>query len=346
MNEHLAGAPEYRPGRTVAGTIKLASNESSDGPDPAVLEAIALAAQSANRYPDIRAAALTRRLAEKCGVEPERISVGSGSVALLQGLAQAVCEPGDEVVFASPSFEGYPGLVQARGARSVPVPVTEDQQADLDAMAAAIGPKTKLVLLATPNNPTGGAVRRADLERFLGKVPGHVVVGLDEAYREFVTDPEVPDGVEIAEGRGNVVVLRTFSKAYGLAGVRVGYSVAPPEIARTLNLTRAPFSPGAIAQAAALAALGTEDAMRERCRKTVEERERVHQALLDHGFVSTPSQANFVWLPLGENALAFAAHLEQHKVIVRPIPDAGVRVTIGAPEENDAFLEAARSYQP
>lgn len=346
LNEHLTSVPEYRAGRTVAGTIKLASNEAPDGPAPAILDAILHAARTANRYPDIGATVLTERLAAHCGVDPQRVSVGSGSVALLQGLVQAVCEPGDEVVFGAPSFEGYPGLVQARGARSIPVPVTDAQKLDLEAMLAAIGPSTRLVLLATPNNPTGCAVRRADLDGFLDRVPGNVMVGIDEAYREFVTDPDAPDGLESARGRNNVVVFRTFSKAYGLAGLRVGYSVAPPEITRALNLARVPFSPGSVAQAAALAALDTEEAMRERCRKVVLERERVQSALLECGYVSPPSEANFVWLPLGEQSLAFCEHLEQNNVIARPIPHIGARVTIGTPEENDAFLAAARSYLP
>jgi histidinol-phosphate aminotransferase len=211
-------------------------------------------------------------------------------------------------------------------------------------MAAAITPATKLVFLCSPNNPTGTAVRRPELERFLDTVPPDVLVVLDEAYREFVTDPAVPDGIELARGRDNVAVLRTFSKAYGLAGLRVGYCVAPPRVAEAVRKVFVPFSVNALAQVAALASLDAHDELMARCRQVVAERERVRSELLASGYEVPDSQANFVWLPLGERTDRFNEHCLEHKVVVRAFLGDGARVTIGTPEENDAFLAAARTF--
>ncbi|WP_033292652.1 histidinol-phosphate transaminase [Amycolatopsis jejuensis] len=344
IRTNLAKVPAYRPGRAVPGMIKLSSNEVPDGPGPEVLRAIADAVRSANLYPDLHATELTTKLATACQVGAERVAVGSGSVALLRSLVNVVCEPDDEVLFCLPSFEGYPLLVRIGGAQAVHVPATAGHELDLDAMRTAITPRTRLIFLTTPNNPTGTAIRREDLEHFLAQVPGHVVVAIDEAYREFVTDPGVPDGLEYARSHDNVVVLRTFSKAYGLAGLRIGYAVAAEGIAAALNTLRIPFSLGAVAQAAAIAALDGQEILQARCRRITAERDRIRRELLEHGYDVPPSQANFVWLALGDESTAFAQHTEKHKVIVRPYPGTGVRVTIGTPAQNDTFLGAARDY--
>ena len=217
---------------------------------------------------------------------------------------------------------------------------------DLPAIAAAITPSTRLIFVCTPNNPTGTAVSRADLAAFIGAVPQDVLVVVDEAYREFDTAPDSPDGLEYALTRANVLTLRTLSKAYGLAGLRVGYAVGDPHVITALRKVAIPFALSSVGQAAALAALAAKDELAPRWQQVVDERERVSASLRDMGFEIPASQANFVWLPLRERAAEFSAHAEDRKVIVRAFPDAsgGVRVTIGAPGENDRFLEVARSF--
>ncbi|WP_447005141.1 histidinol-phosphate transaminase [Saccharothrix isguenensis] len=345
----LVALPAYVPGRTIPGAIKLASNEVSAGPLPSVVRAIADAATAVNRYPDTAATELVARLGDKLGVPVGQLAVGCGSVTLCQQLIQATCTGEDEVLFAWRSFEAYPIVTAVVGARQTRVPLTGGHEHDLDAMAAAITPRTRLVFVCNPNNPTGTALRAAEIERFIERVPSDVLVVLDEAYKEFVDDPGVPDGVELAKaqwaaGRDNVAVLRTFSKAYGLAGLRVGYAVASPAVAETLRKVYVPFSVNALAQVAALASLDAEDELMARCRAIVAERTRVRDALLAAGFEVPESQANFVWLPLGERTAAFNEHCLAHKVVVRAFVGDGTRVTIGEPEENDAFLAAATSF--
>ncbi|EIE97207.1 histidinol-phosphate transaminase [Saccharomonospora glauca] len=340
----LAALPAYVPGRTVPGAIKLASNEVPGGPLPSVADAIAKASGEINRYPDMGAWALVERLAGEFDVPTSRIAVGCGSVSLCQQFVQALCAPGDEVLFAWRSFEAYPIVTQVGNATPVRVPLTSSHTHDLDAMLAAITPRTRLVFVCNPNNPTGTAVRRAELTRFLDAVPSDVVVVLDEAYREFVTDPEVPDGLEFARTRPNVAVLRTFSKAYGLAGLRVGYAVAADEVIEAVRKVYVAFSVNALAQTAALASLDAKDELLARCADIVAERTRVRDALLDLGYEVPETLANFVWLPLGERTTAFAEHALAHKVVVRPFTGEGARVTIGTREENDTFLEAARAF--
>lgn len=339
----LDALPGYVPGRTIPGAIKLASNEVSLGPLPSVVEAIAQAARHINRYPDSGASELVARLARKLDVSEDQVAVGCGSVTLCQQLVQATCTPDDEVMFAWRSFEAYPIAAAAAAATSVKVPVLADGRHDLDAMAAAITDRTRLILVCNPNNPTGTAVRRGELEHFLDQVPSDVLVVIDEAYREFVTDAEVPDALELFGDRPNVAVLRTLSKAWGLAGLRVGWLAAAPEVADAVRKVVTPFSTNAVGQAAALAALGAAAEMRRRVDLVVAERERVHKAVLALVPDVPPTQANFVWLPLRDRAAGFAAACEQRGVIVRAFPGDGVRVTTGTPEENDAFLAAAEA---
>ncbi|MFD8499650.1 histidinol-phosphate transaminase [Amycolatopsis sp. NPDC059657] len=341
----LGTLPVYVPGRTVEGAIKLASNEVPGGPLPSVAKAIVEAAANVNRYPDSGCNALSSRIATEVDFPVSQIAIGCGSVSLCQQLAQAVCEPGDEVLYAWRSFEAYPTVTQVANARSIKVPLTAGHEHDLDAMLAAITPRTKIVYVCNPNNPTGTAVRREALERFLDAVPSTVLVVLDEAYREFVTDSEVPDGLEYVRSRDNVAVLRTFSKAYGLAGLRVGYAVAPENIAKALRQVFVAFSVNMIAQAAAIASLDASDELMARVKEIVGERERVRRELIDAGYDVPDTQANFVWLPLGEETPKFAEFALDHKLVLRPYATDGVRVTISTPEENDLFLAAARAYK-
>ena len=346
----LDALPAYSPGRTVPGAIKLASNEMSFAPLPAVataiVDAIGADATGINRYPDNSSSALVTALAELAGVDRYRVVAGSGSVALCQQLVQITCEPGDEVLFGWRSFEAYPIVTQVVGAVPVRVPLTAAHGLDLPAMAAAITPATRLIYICTPNNPTGTAVDRDELNTFLGAVPESVLVVIDEAYREFDIDPSSPDGIELATARPNVLALRTLSKAYQLAGLRVGYAVGDPAVITALTKVAIPFSVNTLAQSAALAALRCRAELKPRWAQVVSERLRVTEALRAGGYQVPNSQANFIWLPIRERATDFAAHCEEHKVIVRPFADAagGVRVTIGAPAENDAFLAAATVY--
>jgi histidinol-phosphate aminotransferase len=343
----LDALPAYAPGRTVPGAIKLASNEMAFPPLPAVTEAISNGAAGVNRYPDNSSAALVSALAELVGVDRSRVVAGSGSVALCQQLVQITCEQGDEVVFGWRSFEAYPIVTQIVGAVPVRVPLTAAHALDLPAMAAAVTPATRLVYVCTPNNPTGTAVDRDELNAFLDAVPDNVLVVVDEAYREFDVDPRSPDGVALSTARPNVLALRTLSKAYQLAGLRVGYAVGDPAVITALTKVAIPFSVNSLAQGAALAALQSREELKPRWQQVISERGRVTEVLRAAGYQVPDSQANFIWLPLRERADEFSAHAESHhKVIVRAFPDAygGVRVTIGTPEENDAFLAAATSF--
>jgi histidinol-phosphate aminotransferase len=338
--------PAYVPGKAIPGAIKLASNEVALPPTPPVLAAIAEAALAGNRYPDLAVTTLTSRLAQARGVAAERIAVGCGSVSLCQQLVQATCrEPADEVLFAWRSFEAYPIVTQIGGATIRTVPLDPGFRHDIDAMAAAVGPRTRLVFVCSPNNPTGTAVTRDELERLLAAVGPDVLVVLDEAYHEYVTDPDVVDGMDLLDAHPNLVVLRTFSKAYRLAALRVGYAIGTPEVATALRKVCSPFSVNSVAQAAAIAALDDAEALLAGCAGVVEERVRVRDALLAAGYTVPPTQANFVWLALGESTAPFAAHCLEHKVVVRPFHPDGVRVTVSTPEENDAFLAAAGSFQ-
>ena len=341
----LDSLPSYVAGRTVPGAIKLSSNETPHGPLPSVAKAIAEATANVNRYPDPGVTKLAARLAGKTGVPVEQIAVGCGSVSLCHQLMHAMCAPGDEVVYAWRSFETYPIASQIALAKQVRVPLDATHTHDLRAMAEAITPGTRVVIICNPNNPTSTANRRAELDSFLDRVPSDVLVVLDEAYREFVTDPDVPDGLDYVRTRENVAVLRTFSKAYGLAGLRVGYFVGPAHIAEAMRKVYVPFSVNSLAQTAAIASLDAEEELLARCETLAAERERVRGALIEAGYEVPDSQANFVWLPLGDAALDFAEHTLANKVVVRAFAGDGVRVTISHHDENDLFLHAARSYR-
>ena len=330
---HASGGPAA----AAPASYVLAANENPYPPLPSVQKAVHDAAGGVHRYPDIAATALTTAIAERFGVPREHVATGTGSVGLIQQLLQATAAEGDQVLYAWPSFEAYPHLAQIAAARSVRVPLREHTH-DLDAMAAAVTDRTRLVVVCNPNNPTGTVVRRAELERFLDRVPGEVLVVLDEAYREFVRDPDVPDGIDLYRDHPNLAVLRTFSKAYGLAGLRVGFAVAHPPVAAALRACAVPFGISGVAQATAVASLQAEDELRERVDALVAERDRVGAELRALGRPVPPTQANFFWLPIGDRAAAFGAACAAAGVRVRAFPGEGVRVTIGEPEANDLVL--------
>ncbi|MFF3563893.1 histidinol-phosphate transaminase [Streptomyces sp. NPDC002574] len=350
LRRELDGIPTYKPGRPPAvadgvTAYKLSSNENPYPPLPGVLEAVTAAAGSFNRYPDMACTTLQTELADRFGVPPEHIATGTGSVGVAQQLLQITSGPGDEVVYAWRSFEAYPIITQISGATAVPVPLDAEETHDLDAMADAITDRTRLVFVCNPNNPTGTVVRRAALERFLDRVPSDVLVVLDEAYKEFIRDPEVPDGVEVYRDRPNVAVLRTFSKAYGLAGLRVGFAIAHEPVAVALRKTAVPFGVSQLAQDAAVASLRAEEALMDRVDALVAERARVYEGLTAQGWTVPVTQANFVWLRLGDRTTDFAARCESAGVTVRPFAGEGVRITIGETAANDVLLRTAEAFR-
>jgi histidinol-phosphate aminotransferase len=339
---YVAGKPpQPRAGLT---TYKLSSNENPFPPLPGVLEAAAKAAEQMNRYPDMGNTALYEALSDKLAVPTDQLALATGSVALIYQLVQGYCEPGDEVVHAWRSFEAYPIAVTAAGATGVQVPVLPDGRHDLDAMAAAITDRTRLVIVCTPNNPTGPAVTQAELDAFLARVPAHVVVVVDEAYVEFVRMSDPVDGLATVRAHDNVVSTRTFSKAYGLAGFRVGYAIAPLAIAPALRAVSLPFGVSNVAQAAAIASLRAEPELLERVESLVAERERVVKGLADVGVSVPEAQGNFVWFGVGERTLDLAAAADDLGIVVRPFAGAGARVSIGETEANDRVVELGRTF--
>ena len=346
----LDALPSYRPGRPAASgagatAYKISSNENPYPPLPGVLEAAVAAAGIMNRYPDMFATGLVSALAERFDVPESHVATGTGSVGVLQQIVQATTAEGDQVVYAWRSFEAYPIVVGISGAASIRVPLDAEARHDLTAMAAAITDRTRLVLVCSPNNPTGPVVRRAELAEFLDRVPADVLVVLDEAYCEFVRDPDAADGVAFYRDRPNVCVLRTFSKAYGLAGLRVGFAIAHEPVADALRKTAVPFGVSNIAQRAAIESLRREAALLERVETLVAERERVRAALLDQGWQVPVTEANFVWLDLGDATAEFAAACDEAGVVVRAFPDEGCRVTVAEPEASDLLLRTAAEWR-
>ncbi|MBB6628128.1 histidinol-phosphate transaminase [Nocardioides sp. KIGAM211] len=339
---YVAGKPPtVRPGMT---SYKLSSNENPYPPLPGVVEAAQAAVGQMNRYPDMGATALYAALGERFGVPVGDLSVATGSVGLIYQLVQAFCDPGDEVVFAWRSFEAYPIAITAAGAASVRVPVLADGRHDLDAMVDAITDRTKVVLVCTPNNPTGPSVTQTELDAFLARVPSHVLVVVDEAYVEFVRMDDAVDGIATYRAHENVVLTRTFSKAYGLAGFRVGYAVAPAPIAAALRAVSLPFGVSTVAQAAAIASLESEAALLERVDALVAERSRVVAGLRAAGWDVPDAQGNFVWFELGDRTADFAAAADELGIVVRPFAGEGARVSIGETEANDRLLQLAGAF--
>jgi histidinol-phosphate aminotransferase len=343
--------PAYVPGRSaeavaaqhgIRDVVKLASNEAPFGPLPAARAAMADAIAGVNRYPDDRSTELTDALATHLGVDASQVLLGAGSVDLCRIAFATTVDPGDEVVFAWPSFEMYPILAQQVDAAAVRVPLRE-QRHDLDAMADVVSERTRLVFVCNPNNPTGTAVDASSLARFLARVAPDCLVVLDEAYREFVSDPAVPDGLDVLAMHQNVAVLRTFSKAYGLAALRVGYAIAHPDVIAALRKVAMPFRVNMLGQVAALASLGVQDEMRERVAGVIAERRRLSEALRELGFAVPPSEANFVWLDLPDEAAALGDYSERRGVVLRVFAGVGVRITVGTVEENDRLIRVLQA---
>lgn len=347
VRPEIAALPAYKQGKQAeASAFKLSSNENPFDPLPSVVDAVR-AAVSFNRYPDASSPRLRARLAERFGVTDDAVHVAAGSVSILYQLAQAVCGPGDEVLFAWRSFEAYPGIVAVAGATAVTVPNTPSGGHDLDAMADAVTDRTRLVIVCSPNNPTGPIVTRAAFDAFLARVPGDVLVILDEAYAEFVTDPDAVDGAAVvAAGHPNVVVLRTFSKAYGLAGLRIGYAIGDPRVLAVARSTGIPLSVTAHAEEAALASLDHEDELRARVADIASRRDALVARLRAAGWDVPDAQGNFVWLPAVDRALEVAAGFEEAGLIVRPFAGDGVRISIGEDESIDPVVEVATRLAP
>lgn len=334
----LTDIPTYVPGKTTEDALKLSSNEVAFTPLPAAVSAITEAATSANRYPDMGAVELRGVLAEHLELAPEQITVGCGSSALCQQLVQATCADGDEVIFPWRSFEAYPIFLQVAGAQARPVPVTRDGKHDLNRMAALIDASTSLIFLCSPNNPSGQVISNAEFDEFMAQVPAHVTVALDEAYFEYNRDEDAVVGTEAIRRYPNVVGLRTFSKAYGLAGVRVGYAFGPRDIIEALTKVAIPFQVSAVAQAGAVASLRAPAELADRTGQTIAVRDEV----ADH-VGAARTQANFVWLP-GIDADAVARKLAAHGVLTRAFPE-GLRVTVTNREEAEQFIRAWDAIQ-
>ncbi|GHD04950.1 histidinol-phosphate transaminase [Zhihengliuella salsuginis] len=345
--------PKYAAGKppvSIEGLtpFKLSSNENPLPPVPAVLDAIREQI-GIFRYPDPLSTALRGALSEHLDVPADDVVTGAGSLGALTQILNTFAgqnEDGvqDEVVYAWRSFEAYPIVVGTAGARAVEVPVLDDGRHDLDAMAAAVNERTTVVVLCTPNNPTGPILRTAEVEQFIASVPQNVLVVIDEAYTEFVRDDDAVNGIEMYRKYPNVAVLRTFSKAHGLANLRVGYSITRPQITAHLRVIATPFAVSTVAEQAAIASLKSEDAVTERVESLVQERNRVVAGLAEIGWEIPEPQGNFVWLKLGEKAVDFAEYAGTHALSVRAFADEGVRVSIGEPEANSRFLEICRNY--
>jgi histidinol-phosphate aminotransferase len=342
LRPEIAALPAYKQGRQApADAFKLSSNENPTEPLPGVVAAVQ-AETSYNRYPDASALAVRTVLAERFGVTVDEVHVAPGSVSILHELAKAVGGPGDEIVYPWRSFEAYPGVVTVAGATSVQVPNLPDGSHDLDAMADAITDRTRMVIVCTPNNPTGTIVTGSDFEAFMARVPEDLLVVLDEAYAEFVTDPAAVHGEPLIGRYPNLVVLRTFSKAYGLAGLRIGYAIGPARVLDAARSTAIPLSVTAHAQAGALASLEREGELMARVAEIAERRDRIREALRAQGWDVPEAQGNFVWLPTGERTEAAAEAFEHAGIMVRAFPPEGIRISIGEHEAVETLLSAAQ----
>ncbi len=324
----------------IRGSIKLASNENPLGPSPRAVEAMRKAAAEIHRYPDGASFALRAALSKKLGVGGDQLVFGAGADEILELIAKTLIGEGDEVVYAWPSFAMYPIVVQGMGAKGVAVPLTRDLVHDLDGMLAAITKQTRVVMVCNPNNPTGTSVGAEAFERFVAALPEDVVLAVDEAYYEFVRRPDFPDSLALTRRRPGTVVLRTFSKIYGLAGIRIGYGVCDRELASYLDRARHPFNVNRLAEVAALAALEDEEHVRRTREINATGARFLATELGRLGIETWPTDANFILARTGADI--YEALLAQG-VIVRPMRGFGltehVRISIGLPEENERFIK-------
>ena len=343
----VGSIPAYVPGARPQGPArpdKLSSNENPYPPLEPVRLAVERAAAEINRYPDMFATELGEAIAAKHGTEPGAVVAGCGSVAVLGHVLQAFCDAGDEVVYAWRSFEAYPIMVRLQGAVPVEVPVDAEGRHDLQAMAAAVTERTRVLIVCSPNNPTGPAVRHAEVADLLATVPDRVLVILDEAYVHFVRHEDQVRSDELRAAHPNLVVLRTFSKAYGLAGLRVGYSLSHVDLARGIRTASTPFGVNHLAQVAALASLDAEAALAERVELIVAERGLLLGGLREQGWKVPDSEANFVWLPTGERTLDLARAAADGGVLVRPFAGEGLRISVGEASANARVLQLAAGW--
>jgi histidinol-phosphate aminotransferase len=348
FNRRVDDIPVYPAASTYAfdgELVKLASNETPFAPHPQVLEAIEAELRTLHRYPDPTKGKLRSRLSERTGVPAGRVAVGNGSCELLLAAGEAMLEPGAEVVYAWPSFSIYPHMAAMAGARALTVPLNEAGEHDLEAMAREVTAATRIVIVCNPNNPSATALPPAAIDAFVAELPRSVAVILDEAYVEFSTLQDPDESLDLLERHPNLVLLRTFSKVYGLCGLRVGYALGSEQFRLAVDRVRQPFSVNALAQAAALEALGHVDELERRVEQTAIERVHVESELKERGLVTTDSQANFSWVSLGErDEDAVVDGLAERGVIVRAGGALGqegwMRVTYGTRRENDRFLEA------
>jgi histidinol-phosphate aminotransferase len=349
LRDDLASMPAYKAGatpkaKTGVETFKVSANENPYAPIPAIVDAITKAAQSVQRYPDPASIRLRTKLANKYKVGIENIQVGTGSVAVLTQLIQASSTVGNEVIFAWRSFEAYPIITKVAGATPVMIPLTNSFEHDLDAMAKAVTSKTSCILLCSPNNPTGPAIKKDAFLKFINQIPETVLVVLDEAYTEFVRDELAVEGLRDAWGKKNVAILRTFSKAYGMAGLRVGFCIAQPHVIETLNKVALTFGVTNLAEEAGLAALDHETELMARINALVEERTRVVNELTKQGWKIPTADGNFIWMDLKEKAADFAAKCDEVGLSVRMFANDGVRVTIAEKTANDRLIETAQKF--
>lgn len=349
LRTSLAGIPSYKAGQAPTAredieTHKLSSNENHYAPLPEIVADVSAALPDINRYPDFASAELAAALGARFDVPTSHVVIGPGSVGVLQQIFQIACEPGTNAVFGWRSFESYPIMTQISGAEARRIPMDANHRHDLHAMARAIDADTRLVIVCNPNNPTSTAVGRDELAAFIDAVPDDVLVLVDEAYREFVDPSSVPDGLDFYRQRENVMVLRTFSKAYGLASLRVGFSIAHDAVSDALRKVQLPFGVSSLAQVAGVSALRHEDALINRVQAIVRERQRLVGELSSAGMALAESEANFVWLPLGSATDEFAAMCDAAGLSVRPFTGEGVRVTIGDERANNRFIEISRKW--
>ena len=345
LRPEIAAVPPYQQGRPAPqGGYKLSSNENPFPPLPAVVEAVRREAERVNRYPRPGAPDLKAALADELGVDTDRILIGDGSASLLQQLIHAVAGPGDEVVYAWRSFDAYPLFVRMGGATAIEVPVDADHAHDLDAMADAITERTRAVIVCSPNNPTGTVVTPAALEAFIARIPADVLIMLDEAYIEFVRDEKI-DGIALQRQHDNLVVLRTFSKAHGLAGLRVGYAVGDPTVLRAADMTGVPLSQTALGSAAAIAALEHLGETFARIETLADQRDALWQRLVDAGVPVPRPYGNFFWIPSrpGQEEQIHDI-LDANRIVAKVFAD-GTRISVGEPEADEHILAAATAIQ-
>lgn len=357
--EHIRTIKPYIPGKPIEelerelgikNSIKLASNENPIGPSPVALKAIKNSLRSSkslsklNRYPDGSGYYLKNALAKKFSVKPDEIILGNGSNELLDIAVRTFLVPRDEAVMAHPSFVVYSMAVQSAGGKAIQVPL-KDYKHDIDAMLAAVTPRTRMLFIANPNNPTGTMNTKAELDRLMNNIRDDILVVVDEAYYEYVTDPEYADSLKHFRDGKDILILRTFSKIYGLAGLRIGYGIARQDIITEMNKIRAPFNTSSIAQKAAIEALKDKKHIRQSKEMNNKGKKYLYKELSSLGIKYIPTEANFLYILMDEDSMAVYEALLKHGVIIRPVGPQELRVTIGLPEENKRFINAIKKVK-